>query len=70
MRDTYSEMWWFTSSTLRFTSVLMFFARFAYFNVFSVSSNDAFDAEMLAIMTVRQLPPRESLSRRVSFESR
>ena len=38
MRDTYSEMWWFTSSTLRFTSVLMFFARFAYLRVLCVSS--------------------------------
>mmetsp|Transcript_7496 Transcript_7496/g.24446 ORF Transcript_7496/g.24446 Transcript_7496/m.24446 type:complete len:215 (+) Transcript_7496:853-1497(+) len=66
---TYSDTWWFTSSTLRWTCVLMFLARFAYFKVFNVSSNEAFDAEMFAIITVRQLPPKESFNSRVSLES-
>jgi len=48
----------------------MFFARLAYFSVLSVSSKDDSAEEMLAIITVRQLPPNESFSSRVSFESR
>lgn len=40
MRFTYSEMWWLTSRELRVAFVLMFLARFAYFSVLSVSSNE------------------------------
>ena len=48
----------------------MFFARFAYLSVFRVSSKELTALEMFAIMTVLQLPPSESFSRRVSRESR
>ena len=48
----------------------MFFERFAYLSVFKVSSNWTAEGETFAIITVRQLPPSESLSSRVSFESR
>ena len=49
---------------------LMFLARFAYLSVLSVSSNWSCAGETLVIIVVRQLPPRLSLSSRVSFESR
>ena len=59
-----------TLITFRATWVFRFFARLAYLSVFTVSSNCLWLGEMFAIMTVRQLPPRESLSSRVIFESR
>lgn len=49
--------------------VLIFFALLAYFKVFIVSSNYDAAGEMLAIITVLQLPPNESLSNLVSLES-
>ena len=52
------------------TLVLMFFALLAYFRVFSVSSKFDTAEEMLAIITVLQFPPKLSLRRRVSLESR
>jgi len=48
----------------------MFFALLAYFRVFSVSSKFDTAEEMLAIITVLQFPPKLSLRRRVSLESR
>ncbi len=48
----------------------MFLARAAYFKVFKVSSIYELAGEMLAIIIVLLFPPRESLSMRVSFESR
>lgn len=47
----------------------MFLALLAYLSVLSVSSKEDSAELMQAIITVRQLPPRESFSRRVSFES-
>lgn len=47
----------------------MFFALFAYFNVFTVSSYYDSPGEAVAIMTVLQFPPRESFSIHVNFES-
>lgn len=41
-----------------------------HFSVLTVSSNCLCEGEMLAIITVRQLPPSESLSSLVIFESR
>ncbi len=49
--------------------VLIFFARFAYFNVFIVSSNCEPAGLIFAIMTVLQLPPKESFNSLVSLES-
>lgn len=48
----------------------MFLALLAYFKVLIVSSVYEPAGLMVAIMTVLQLPPRESLSIRVSLESR
>lgn len=42
----------------------------AYFKVFMVYSNWEEEGETLAIMTVLQLPPRESFRSLVSLESR
>ena len=50
--------------------VRIFLARLAYLSELSVSSNWSWEGETLVIIVVRQLPPRESLSSRVSFESR
>lgn len=50
--------------------VFMFFARLAYFNVFIVYSNWKLDGLTLTIITVLQLPPRESFNKRVNLESR
>ena len=69
-RHTYSVMWCFTLRTFLVTVVLICFARSAYFNVLIVSSNDDPGGATLHSMTVRQLPPSESLSSRVSLESR
>ena len=66
----YSAMCAETLTTLRATCVLRFLARLEYLSVLIVSSNCRCDGEMFAIITVRQLPPRESLSSRVIFESR
>mmetsp|Transcript_69640 Transcript_69640/g.191123 ORF Transcript_69640/g.191123 Transcript_69640/m.191123 type:complete len:401 (+) Transcript_69640:521-1723(+) len=70
MMRWYSAMCAETDCTLRCTFVFRFFARLAYLSVLIVSSNWRCDGETLAIMTVRQLPPRESFSSRVIFESR
>ena len=48
----------------------MFFARFAYLSELSVSSNWSEAGSTLVIISVRHEPPSESLSSRVSFESR
>ena len=48
----------------------MFLALFAYLSVFRVSSRFASAGEMHATITVREFPPSESCSRRVSLESR
>jgi hypothetical protein len=48
----------------------MFRARFAYRRVFKVSMKSRSDGEMQAIISVFELPPRESCSNRVSLESR
>ena len=66
----YSAMCSSTSFLFSMGLVFMFLARLAYFRVFTVSSNWAAAGETVTIMTVLQLPPSESLSRRVSFESR
>ena len=47
----------------------MFLALLAYFKVFIVSSNYEEAGEILAIITVLQFPPKESLSNRVSLLS-
>ena len=70
MMRWYSAMCAETDMTLRATCVLRFLARLAYLSVLTVSSNWRCEGEMLAIMTVRQLPPSESLSSRVILESR
>ena len=49
---------------------LIWRARLAYLSVFSVSSRSASEGETLAIISVFELPPSESCSSRVSFESR
>ena len=58
--------------TSRFTTGLfrMFLALAAYLSVLSVSSRLASAGDMHAIMHVRELPPSESCSSRVSLESR
>jgi len=45
-------------------------ARWAHLRVFKVSSNDDDEGLAWATIAVRVLPPRESFSNRVSFESR
>ena len=52
------------------TRILMFLALLAYLSVLMVSSYWLAAGEMVAIITVLQLPPSESFSMRVSFESR
>lgn len=52
------------------TCVLMFLARLAYLSVLCVSSNVKISGDIHAIITVLQFPPSESLSIRVSLESR
>jgi hypothetical protein len=49
---------------------VMFLAREAYFSVLRVSSHTMAAGLTQAIMYVLVLPPRESLSNLVSFESR
>jgi len=46
------------------------FAHCANFNVERVSPNEFADGEMFAMMSVLEFPPRESQSKKVSFESR
>lgn len=70
MMDLYSAMWNSTSFLFSIGLVVMFLARLAYLRVFTVSSNWLEEGEVVTSMTVLQLPPRESLSMRVSFESR
>jgi len=62
-------MWKSTLSVFLFTVVLIYFALSAYLRVFLVSSNAVHAGLILQIMTVRQLPPSESFSNLVSFES-
>mmetsp|Transcript_24839 Transcript_24839/g.49442 ORF Transcript_24839/g.49442 Transcript_24839/m.49442 type:complete len:203 (-) Transcript_24839:454-1062(-) len=69
IKFTYSLMWWLTFSSFLVTLVLMFLALLAYLRVLRVSSKLLTAEEMFAIMTVLQLPPRESFSSRVNFES-
>mmetsp|Transcript_44702 Transcript_44702/g.85462 ORF Transcript_44702/g.85462 Transcript_44702/m.85462 type:complete len:263 (-) Transcript_44702:187-975(-) len=66
----YSAMWESMLVTFACTLSWMFLARLAYLRVLRDSSRQCLAGEMLAIMVVRQLPPKESLSRRVSLESR
>jgi hypothetical protein len=47
-------------ASLRVSTVRMFLARLAYFRVLQVSSKEAAAGEMQEIITVLQLPPRES----------
>jgi hypothetical protein len=49
--------------------VLMFLARLAYLRVLMVYSNWLLEGLTLTIITVLQLPPSESFSNLVSFES-
>lgn len=49
--------------------VFIFFALFAYFNVFIVSSNYDDAGDIFAIITVLQLPPNESFSNLVNLLS-
>ena len=49
--------------------VLIFLALLAYFNVLIVSSNYDAAGDILAIITVLQLPPNESFNSLVSLES-
>lgn len=69
MMDLYSLMWMETSSLLVMAFVLMFLARLAYLRELMVYSNWEEAGLMFEIITVLQLPPRESFRRRVSLES-
>ena len=55
--------------TFFLTVFLMFFARSAYKSVFRDSSKCCEAGDMCAIITVIELPPRESFSNLVSLES-
>lgn len=57
------------SAALILTEVLISLARLAYFSVLRVSSYILDEGLTLAIITVLQLPPKESLSIRVSLLS-
>lgn len=63
-------MWYSTLRTFLLTMVLICLALSAYLSVFSVSSYAENAGEMFVTITVRQLPPSESLRSRVSLESR
>ena len=69
MMFLYSAMCSSTSVLFSTALVLMFLARLAYLSVLRVSSNCVSLGEMVTIMMVLQLPPSESLSILVSFES-
>ena len=56
--------------TLIFAWLRIAFARHANCSVVTVSSSAAASGQTHAIIAVRQLPPNESCSIRVSFESR
>mmetsp|Transcript_52670 Transcript_52670/g.146234 ORF Transcript_52670/g.146234 Transcript_52670/m.146234 type:complete len:205 (+) Transcript_52670:1499-2113(+) len=60
---------WSRSSLMR-ASFLIFLARLANLRVDSDSTIASNAGDIMAIMVVRQLPPRESSRMRVSFESR
>ncbi len=62
-------MWRATSFLLVIALVFIFLALLAYFKVFMVSSNWLLEGLTFTIMTVLQLPPNESFSSRVNFES-
>lgn len=69
MMFLYSAIWMATSFLLATCLVFMFLALFAYLSVLMVSSNWALDGDILAIITVLQLPPNESFNNLVSLES-
>ena len=58
-----------TNFLLVMALVLMFLARLAYLRVLMVYSNWLLEGLTLTIITVLQLPPSESFSNLVSFES-
>ena len=62
-------MCWLTIFLFGSTRILIFLALFAYFNEFIVSSYWEAAGDMVVIITVLQLPPRESLSILVSLLS-
>lgn len=57
-----------SSLTRAFTLTIL--ARLAKFNVESVSWKHCYDVDIVATMNVFEFPPKESLKRHVSFESR
>jgi hypothetical protein len=65
----YSLMCKATSFLFVMALVLMFLARLAYLRVLIVYSNWLLEGLTFTIITVLQLPPNESLSNLVSFES-
>lgn len=69
MMDLYSLIWMETSSLLVMALVFMFLALLAYLRELMVYSNWEEAGLMLEIITVLQLPPRESLRSRVNLES-
>lgn len=69
MMFLYSLMCSATNFLLVMALVLMFLARLAYLRVLMVYSNWLLEGLTLTIITVLQLPPSESFSSRVSFES-
>ena len=69
MMFLYAEICCETNFLFGSTLILMFFALLAYLSVLIVSSYWLLHDEMVAIITVLQLPPRESFNIRVSFES-
>ena len=62
-------MWRCTIFLFGSTRILMFLARLAYFSVLIVSSFYELAGDTVAIITVLQLPPRESFSILVSLLS-
>jgi hypothetical protein len=69
MMFLYSLIWIETSFLLVRALVFIFLARLAYFKVFIVSSNCELAGLILAIITVLQFPPNESLRSLVNLES-
>ena len=70
MMFLYADMCCETSFLFGSTRILMFLALLAYLRVLIVSSYWLLLEEMVAIMTVLQLPPSESFNILVSLESR
>lgn len=69
MRSRYCCVRSATPSVFFDTFVVTSLARFAHCSVLCVSSMSFELGDTHTIMTVRQLPPSENLSSRVSFES-